>query len=235
LGAFAGLGEGVRVRWRLATDPLALGSTPGQGWWIDDVQFANTLVPSVCNRAPVANDDTAGTTQNTPVTISVLANDTDPDGDPLTVQSVTQPANGTATTNGTTATYTPNNNFTGTDTFTYTVRDTAGNTATAKVTVTVSATPNRPPVAANDTASTPQNTPVTINVVANDTDPDGDALTVTGVTQGAHGSVINNGNGTVKYSPNAGYVGPDTFTYTISDGHGGTATGQVTVTVQAPT
>jgi Big-like domain-containing protein len=328
LGAFAGLGEGLRVRWRLATDPLAVGSTPGQGWWIDDVQFTNTLVTSVCNRPPIANDDTAGTTQNTPVTISVLANDTDPDGDALTVQSVTQPAHGTATTNGTTATYTPNTNFTGTDTFTYTVRDTAGNTATAKVTVTVSATPNRPPVAANDAASTTkntavtidvlandtdpdgdqlsvqsvtdpphgtatnngnsvtytpdsnfvgtdtfnytvsdgrggtssamvtvnvtqpvnrpptanpdsattqQNTPVTINVVANDTDPDGDTLTVTGVTQGAHGTVTNNNNGTVTYSPSAGFTGTDTFTYTISDGHGGTATGQVTVTVQPPT
>jgi hypothetical protein len=59
-------------------------------------------------------------------------------------------------------------------------------------------------------------------------------LTVTAVTQGAHGSVTLNGNGTVTYLPNNGFAGTDTFTYTVSDGHGGTANGTVTVTIKAP-
>src|SRR2546425_5108765 len=129
----------------------------------------------------------------------------------------------------------PNQTFVGPDAFNSTMSDGRGGTSAARVTVNVTQPQNRPPTANPDSATTQQNTPVTINVVANDTDPDGDTLTVTGVTQGAHGSVTNNHNGTVTYSPNAGFTGTDTFTYTISDGHGGTATGQVTVTVQAPT
>ena len=83
LGAFAG--QDVRVRFRLAADPLAAGSLPGQGWWIDDVEFTNLLEPGNCNRPPIARDDTAGTQKNTPVMIDVLANDTDPENDTLTV------------------------------------------------------------------------------------------------------------------------------------------------------
>jgi len=165
----------------------------------------------------------------------VLANDTDPDGDGLSVQSVTDPPHGTATNNGNSVTYTPDQNFVGADTFDYPTRDGRGGTSTAPVSVNVTQPANRPPTANPDSATTQQNTPVTINVVANDTDPDGDTLTVSGVTQGAHGTVTNNGNGTVTYSPNAGFSGTDNFTYTISDGHGGSATGQVSVTVQAPT
>ena len=73
-----------------------------------------------------------------------------------------------------------------------------------------------------------------LTVVTNDTDADGDALTITSVTQGAHGSVVNNG-ANVTYTPAPNFNGSDSFTYTIDDGHGGSATGQVTVTVQPPT
>jgi len=90
---------------------------------------------------------------------------------------------------------------------------------------------NQPPVASDDTATTPQDTPVTIDVLANDTDPDNDPLTVTSVTQGADGTVVNNGDGTVTYTPNTGFTGADAFTYEISDGNGGTDTATVTVTV----
>jgi len=84
----------------------------------------------------------------------------------------------------------------------------------------------------DDAASTDQGMPITINVLANDSDPDGDPLTVTSVTQASHGTVVNNGNGTVKYTPNPIFSGMDTFTYTISDGHGGMDTATVTVTIQ---
>lgn len=90
---------------------------------------------------------------------------------------------------------------------------------------------NRPPVAVDDTATAVNGFPVTINVLANDSDPDGDTLTVTAVTQGSNGSVTNNGDGTVTYDPVC-FQGMDTFTYTIDDGNGGTDVGQVTVTVR---
>ena len=94
---------------------------------------------------------------------------------------------------------------------------------------------NQAPTANNDSALTAQNTPVTITVLGNDTDPDGDALTVEGVTQGAHGAVtITNKNATSTYTPNNGFHGTDTFTYTISDGKGATARATVTVTVDQP-
>ncbi|APG59411.1 hypothetical protein LPB144_02855 [Christiangramia salexigens] len=90
------------------------------------------------NDDPVADDDIAVTTENTEVIIPVLDNDEDIDGDPLTVTNVTNPTNGTATTDSTTVTYTPNQNFTGEDTFTYTVSDGNGGTDSATVTVFVS-------------------------------------------------------------------------------------------------
>jgi Bacterial Ig domain len=90
---------------------------------------------------------------------------------------------------------------------------------------------NKDPVAASDTATTAREVPVTIKVLANDSDPDGDQLEVVGVTQGANGEVALNGDGTVTYTPEAGFDGTDSFTYTIDDDHGGQTTGTVTVTV----
>ena len=89
---------------------------------------------------------------------------------------------------------------------------------------------NDPPVAVNDSATTPADTPVTIDVLDNDSDMDGDTLTVDSVTQGTNGSVTNNGND-VTYTPDPIFTGTDSFTYTISDGNGGTDTATVTVTV----
>jgi hypothetical protein len=101
--------------------------------------------------------------------------------------------------------------------------------------VAVTVTPvNDAPVAVNDTATTLAEVAVTVNVRANDTDIDSPTLTVTAVTQGAHGSVSISSEVGVTYTPAAGWVGPDAFTYTISDGSGGTATATVNVTVQAP-
>jgi RHS repeat-associated protein len=90
---------------------------------------------------------------------------------------------------------------------------------------------NHPPVAFADTASTQQNTPVSIAVLANDSDPDGDILTVTVSTPPTHGTAIVNGNGTVTYTPASGFAGADGFTYAVSDGFGGIASAGVTITV----
>jgi len=89
---------------------------------------------------------------------------------------------------------------------------------------------NDPPVAVNDSAITDEDTPVIIDVLNNDSDVDGDILTVDSVTQGANGSVINNG-GNVTYTPGIGFNGTDSFNYTVSDGNGGTDTATVTVNV----
>src|SRR5947209_4904214 len=83
------------------------------------------------------------------------------------------------------------------------------------------------PVANNDAATIDEDTSATVSVLANDSDVDGDSLTVTSVTQGAHGSVVANADGTVSYTPAANFNGTDQFTYTISDGQGGTASATV--------
>ncbi len=89
--------------------------------------------------------------------------------------------------------------------------------------------------AANDTASTTTGVATTINVLANDVDTSGTALTVKSVTQGQHGSVVVNANETVTYTPAAGFSGADSFTYTVADGVGLTAHATVSVTVSNPT
>lgn len=105
---------------------------------------------------------------------------------------------------------------------------------TASITIFVPVPLNRNPVAQNDTALTAQNTPVTITVLGNDSDPDNDPISITGVTQGANGTVTNTAS-TTTYTPNAGFSGIDSFTYAIADNRGGTAQATVTVTVdQAP-
>ena len=185
------------------------------------------------NTAPVAVNDAASTTQGTPVTISVLANDSDANGDPLTVVSVTDLANGTAVINNNqTITYTPNSSFSGTDTFTYTISDGRGGTATARVSIMVSAD-NTAPVAIDDAASTTQGAPVTIVVLANDSDANGDPLTVVSLTNPASGTAVINANQTITYTPNLSFSGTDSFTYAISDGRGGTATARVSIMVSA--
>ena len=91
---------------------------------------------------------------------------------------------------------------------------------------------NRPPVANADTATTARTKPIRITVLANDSDPDGDPLTVTATTRPAHGSVVINADRTITYTPSARFYGTDTFRYTVSDGRGGTTTATVTVTVK---
>jgi Bacterial Ig domain len=131
LGGFAGSDR--LIRWRLVLDPLVPGSIPGVAWWVDDVSFTNLVV----NCPPIAVDDTATTVNGFPVTINVLANDSDPNGDPLTVTSVTDPPNGSVVNNGDgTVTYTPDCPVVlGNDTFMYTIDDGNGGTDTAMVTV----------------------------------------------------------------------------------------------------
>ncbi|MFP6610970.1 MAG: tandem-95 repeat protein, partial [Pirellulales bacterium] len=100
-----------------------------------------------------------------------------------------------------------------------------------KLNLTVSDSPNSPPNAVDDTAATDAGIAVTIDVLANDTDADGDTLSTAGVTQPSNGTATINDDDTINYLPNVNFSGLDTFAYSISDGNGGTATATVDITV----
>ncbi len=197
-------------------------------------------IDGVSDGPPMAVDDNATTNEGSSVDIDVTANDTDPDGnntiDKGTV-TITQPANGSASVNSSTGvvTYTPNAGFNGTDTFTYTVKDdTSAVSNSATVTITVNAVDSGGPTAVNDSASTLEDTLVNIDVTANDTDPDGnntiDKTSVTIVNAPSGGTATPKTDGTVDYTPNIGFFGTDTFTYTVKD-DSGNVSNPATVTV----
>jgi VCBS repeat-containing protein len=209
-------------------DSFTYGISDGNGGMAIGVV---TITVTADNDGPAANADSATVAEDGSVSVTVLSNDTDPENDTLDVTDVTQGTNGAVVLNANdTVTYTPNANFSGTDSFTYTISDGNGGTASATVTITITAV-NDAPVANADSASVSENGSASIAVLSNDTDVENDTLSVTSVTQGAHGAVVINANNTVTYTPAAGYVGADTFTYTISDGNGGTATASVSVNV----
>ena len=172
------------------------------------------------NEAPDAGDDTATTDEDTPVTIDVLANDSDPDGDPLEVTEATSPDGEVVINPDGTITFTPDENFNGPTTIDYAVTDPDGNTDTA--TVTVDVTPvNDAPDAVDDSDTTDFNTPITVDLLANDFDVDGDDLSVVSAEVPAdEGSLVDNGDGTVTFTPADGFTGTATITYTIEDEEG---------------
>ncbi|MGH8712849.1 MAG: Ig-like domain-containing protein [Casimicrobiaceae bacterium] len=181
------------------------------------------------NRGPNAVNDAFTVNGNsTANALDVLPNDSDPDGDAITIVAVGMPVHGIAQINGSRLSYTPAAGYTGADTFTYTIADPKGLTSTATVSITVTAV-DHPPIAQPDFATAKKNTPVAIAVLANDSDPDGDALTIVSFTQPARGTVTRGDNNTLVYLSTKDYVGVDTFIYTISDGRGGIAGTTVTV------
>ena len=211
------------------------------------------------NQSPNAGVDAITTAEGDDVDIAVLANDTDGDlgvGDVLTVTDYTQPANGSVALNPNgTFTYTPDEDFNGTDTFSYTVSDGAspwhlhgpagffgGGHHDSTTTVTITVTPGEdntgPPVADDDTATVNEGQSVAITVLDGDTDPDGNATidptSVEVVGQGANGTATANPDGTVTYtSHGAEGVTSDSFTYTVEDSSGAisnTATVNIAIT-----
>jgi VCBS repeat-containing protein len=184
---------------------------------------------------PVANNDVATTNEDVVLYgTTVLANDTDPDpGATLTAVLVSGPANGTLSlASDGTYTYTPAANFNGSDAFTYKVTDGTEEGNTATVTITVVAV-NDAPVAVNDAASTNEDNAVTVNVLGNDSDVEGNTLSVTGATMVSGLGIVSVVSNQVVFTPAADFNGSASFTYTVSDGNGGTATATVSVNVAA--
>jgi hypothetical protein len=193
-----------------------------------------TVTVTPVNDPPVAVDDSATVAEDAAATpINVLANDSDADGHALTILSVVQPVDGTVaiTGGGTGVSFQPAPGFSGPTAFSYTISDDHGGTATAVVEVSVTAV-NDPPSAVDDVAITPEETAASINALVNDSDVEGDPLTIVSVTQPQHGSVVITGGGTgLSFQPAANFHGATSFSYTTSDGQGGTATATVEVIV----
>ena len=178
---------------------------------------------------PKASNDRAETPEDTPKVIDVLKNDRDPDGDRLRVASVTVPEHGTATVVSGGVRYAPELNWYGEDRFKYTVADSGG--LTSKATVKVTVTPvNDPPEAVDDEAETLEDVPMVVDVLANDSDVDGDPLEVVAVGSAGYGTTAI-ADGGVRYASELNWYGTDRFTYTIADPEGLTSTATVTMTV----
>ena len=182
-----------------------------------------TFVIDVTNIAPVANNDAYSVKANETLVVNaaggLLANDTDIDGDALSVVSFVAPSNGTlnVATDGS-FTYNPNAGFVGSETLNYTITDgVTVDTGTFVIDVT-----NIAPVANNDAYSVKANETLVVNaaggVLANDTDADGDALSVVSFTAPSNGVINMTTDGAFTYNPNAGFVGTETLNYTITDG-----------------
>jgi VCBS repeat-containing protein len=192
------------------------------------------IVVTCVNDAPVAQDDTYTTDEDTPLLVpapGILGNDYDVDGDSLTAVLVSGPAHGTLTLNSDGSfTYTPAENFCGEDSFTYKAYDGElySNVATVRITVTCV---NDAPVANDDEASVLEDSSVTIPVLGNDYDVDGDPLSVSIVSGPANGRATVNPDGTITYTPNPDFCGTDSFTYKACDPSGACDTATVTIHV----
>ncbi len=221
--------------------------TPSQGYLgedsftyrVDDSQggIANGVVDitvTELSAAPVAQDLQISTEEDTPVTGNLSASD--PNNSNLTFEIVTQPTHGTIDLNNSSSgafLYTPDADVYGSDSFSYTASSATASSAEAIVDITISAV-NDNPVAVTDSYTVEMDQSLAIvNLTVNDTDADGDDLTITQVTQPGHGMLVDNGDTTYTYTPTTGYTGNDSFNYTIEDGQGGVGTGDVNIAVHA--
>jgi PKD repeat protein len=210
---------------------------------------ATATVNVTVRPALTAADDYATTDQGKAVTINVLANDIDSNGDFLWIW-INTVSGGTAKVNpDSTITYQPDTGTTGEQTVTYYVSDARGNYFIPTVHITVNPSPPAPtpdptptpppapvnnvPVATNDNFTGNEDIAISGNVISNDSDKDGDNLTATVLSGTKNGALQFNSNGSFTYKPAGDWNGTDSFTYQISDGRGGISTATVTLAVTA--
>ena len=217
-------------------------------------------VKSVSNSSPVGVDDNFEVVEGTRLDVDapgLLVNDFDPDGDPIASGFHTDPNGGAilAMAEDGAFTYEPDPGFVGVDSFSYAVRDDLGSFAGRVVDVTITVTaapdptssssvPNGPPVGVDDAFEVAENTTLDVaapGVVANDSDPDADPISVALITATSHGEIVATQVGSFVYTPDPGFTGVDSFRYAVEDDHG-SSTGlvvgvaiTVTPTTQDPT
>ena len=222
------------------TDSDSFSYTVSDGEGGTDTATVNIAINGVTdqagNVAPDVVDENysvhAGEVLTVAAAAGLLANDTDADGDPLNVQSIEAPANGTLNiaTDGS-FTYTPDPGFVGTEELTYTVSD-GTTTSTGTVTIEVQ---NEAPVVGDDSYTVHAGQVLTVaaldGLLANDTDADGDSLNVQSIEAPANGTLNIATDGSFTYTPDPGFVGTEELTYTVSDGTT-TSTGTVTIEVR---
>lgn len=243
-GPLVGNEAGLAAYYRMTNEAGAsLTDDSGHGWtgslldggsgvagngpilWVPSGAFGNS--PGTPNTPPTANPQSLSTAEDTPQNLTLTGSDAN--NDPLTFRVVAAPAHGVVTGTAPNVTYTPAAHYYGPDSFTFVANDGRADSLAAIVTITVTPV-NDPPTATPNNVVTAKNVPVSISVLGNDWDVDGDPLSVSSVTQPAHGLVTNVVTHVV-YSPANGFSGTDGFTYTVTDGQGGYATASVTVTV----
>ncbi|WP_259131828.1 BspA family leucine-rich repeat surface protein [Salinibacter ruber] len=192
------------------------------------------------NDPPVAKADTFQTPEDSPLSVEapgVLANDTDPNGDSLTVSVVSDASSGNLTLEANGALqYDPQRNFSGTDSFSYEAVDDSSAADTASVTIAVLPI-NDPPVANADSFETRQDSALTVaapGVLENDTDVDGDTLAAALVSEAGNGDLTLREDGSFEYVPNSSFTGEDSFTYRALDDSSAADTASVRIAVRPP-
>ncbi|WP_348943970.1 retention module-containing protein [Chitinibacter sp. FCG-7] len=204
----------------------------------------NNLPPDATDdNSSDADNDALTTPEDQPLIIApsiLLSNDVDPNGDTLTIISVQDATNGIVSLINGQIEFVPNENYNGSASFTYTVSDGRGETDTATVNINVTPVNDLPDAqddnsanAANDALTTEEDTVLNIDpaiLLANDTDIDGDLLTISSVQNAINGTVAIV-DGQIIFTPDKDYNGPASFNYTVSDGNGGFDTATVNITV----
>ncbi|MFH0271101.1 tandem-95 repeat protein [Vibrio jasicida] len=213
------------------TGLAALGFSETQNLSLAELYLSNIrsdeTSPTVTPVAPVAEDDNIQTDEDIPVTIDVLANDTDQDSENLSIESATVPdEQGTVEIVDGELIFTPAEDFNGDATVTYVVTD---GEMTDEASVTISVNPvNDAPVAVDDIATTDEDTPVTIDVLSNDTDLDNDTLTIVSASVPIEQGIVEIVDGKLVFTPAESFNGEATITYVVSDGE---LTDEATVSV----
>jgi VCBS repeat-containing protein len=198
-----------------------IGAEPAQG----------TVTIDVTNTLPVVKDETLTTHMGAAVVGTIADNISDPEDDPFTVGLQTTTTHGTLTVNPNgTYTYQPQAGYVGPDSFTISAWDEQIGAEPIPATVTITVT-NTQPNGVSDSAVTTYVSPVVIGVLRNDSDPDKDPLTVGSFSYTGAGTVVLNANGTFTYTPPAGFLGKDSFTYSVSDGQLGAELTETTVII----
>ena len=205
----------------------------GTIYWVQIFGTTNDTADDV-HTAPQVTADVVSVAEDTPATIDVLANDTDPDGDPLGIASASATTGGALeTTPVNTITFTPPANLNGDYHVTYTAVDPFGLTATGQLTVDVLPV-NDAPRARRDTATVRAGRRMSVSLLRNDTDADSDDLSVRMVARPRHGKLVavDRDGGVLRYRANRGAGGKaDRMTYRVTDGAGGSDEARLTVTI----